>query len=336
MNSQVSFSENPEFNEYLASDTNNLVCIAGITFSSSDALYRLDYDAYVGALNDYKEDRETALKENIAYEYPTPIAYYFQQAEDGYDNNNHRLQLLRSTWESIIFTLYAIVVGEARSRAIDLRPVGNNFTDYFSDRLGTKLLLIERIINHCVKNGIIIDSHQIISIPTIQKIRNLNQERNEFLHTAALSEQQAALRFTELLPDVLDVLKDLRELEFVDIMRFTQIVGTPTELRCEVFNGHAMARKHKTVTITISQLVAIGDGLNTVSLIVSYNNQIYNVSPFLHFRSEANGNATSLCYYKKRQPNSMYEFEVMSRAESFELPCMQFDVRVNELRDLTI
>ena len=336
MSSQVSFSENPEFNEYLDSDTNNLVRIAGITFSSSDVLYRLDYDAYISALNDYKEVRESELKENIAYEYPTPIAYYFQQAEDGYDNNNHRLQLLRSTWEAIIFTLYAIVIGEVRSKSINLRSIGNSFSDYFSDRLGTKLLLIERILEYSTSNGITLNSQQIMSIDTIQKIRSLNQERNEFLHTAALSEDQAAVRFTELMPDVLDVLQNLKELEYVDIMRFTQTVNALNELKCEVFNGHSMTRKYKTVTVDITQLTTLSNELNTASVIVSYNSQIYNVSPFLHYRFEANGNATNLCYYKKEKPGSTYEFEVMSRAESFEIPRLNFDVRVNELRGLTI
>ncbi len=338
------YEEHEDFNQYL-DETENEVAVTGISFRASEVLFTLSKETYRIALTDFQDQQIEKLRETIYYEYPLPIAFYFHQSENAYNNNNHRLQLLRSTWEAIIFTLYALVVGEARSKDLALRDIaqpnaqGNpdlSFNDYFSDRLAQKLLIIERILVYNQANNSGLICANIISIPVIQKIRNLNQERNEFMHVAALSEEQAATSFAGIFPDVFDVLKDLRELEFVDIMHFVQVADAVTNLRCEIFNGHGLARNIKTITVTAAQLGQLGTQLNAQNILAKYQAELFSITPFLHFNPEANGNSTNLCYFKRKVPNARYEYEIVSRSESIEFDRAVFDDRTTELRAIII
>ncbi len=326
-------------------DTQNPISILGSPFRPSEVLFYLQRETYRIALTDFQNQQIDRLKETIYYEYPLPIAFYFHQSENAYDNHNHRLQLLRSTWEAIIFTLYALVLGEARSKAFPLRNIaqtnaqGNpdlSFNDYFSDRLAQKLLIVERILTYNQVNNRGMLCANAVTIPTIQKIRSLNQERNEFMHVAAVSEEQAAASYATLFPEVLDVLKDLRELEFVDIMRFIQVADVVTNLRCEIFNGHGLARSIKNITVSAGQLGQLGNQLNSQNILVKYQGDLFSITPFLHFRSEANGNVTNLCYFKRKTAGNQYEYEIVSRSESVEFDRQIFQDRTNELRALIV
>jgi hypothetical protein len=206
------YEEHEEFNQSI-DDDEGVVTILDTPFRASEILFTLQKETYRIALTDFQNQQIEKLREIILYEFPLPIAFYFHQAENAYNNNNHRLQLLRSTWEAIIFTLYALIVGEARSKSLPLRNIahpnaqGNpdlSFNDYFSDRLAQKLLIVERILTYNQANNSGLICANIISIPVVQKIRNLNQERNEFMHVAALSEEQAATSFATIFPDVFD------------------------------------------------------------------------------------------------------------------------------------
>ena len=340
----IGYEDNPMFNVDF-DGSNQQVKIGNLTFSSSSVVYNMDYDAYIAELNAFNQREVEKLRETIYYEFPLPIAFYFHQSENAYNNNNHRLQLLRSTWEAIIFTLYAIVVGESRHLNIPLRNIaqqnaaGNpdiSFNDYFSDRLSQKLLIVERILVYNQVNNCGLTCANVVSIPVIQKIRNLNQERNEFMHVAAFSEEQAATSYTTIFPDVFDILKDLKGLEFVDVMHFIQTTDAVTNIRFEIFNGHGLARNIKTITISAAQLGQIGNQLNGNNILVKHQNEIFSITPFLHCHSEANGNSTNLCYFKRKAANAKYEYEIVSRSEAIEFDRTLFDDRTNELRALII
>ena len=338
------YEEHEDFNQSI-DDDEGVVTILNTPFRASEILFTLQKETYRIALTDFQNQQIEKLREIIYYEYPQPIAFYFHQAENAYNNNNHRLQLLRSTWEAMIFTLYALVVGEARSKGIPLRNIAQqtaqgsldlSFNDFFSDRLAQKLLIIERILSFNQVNNSSLLCANVISIPIIQKIRNLNQERNGFMHVAAMSEEQAGASYTTLFPDVLDVLKDLRELESVDIMHFIQVADAVTNLRCEVFNGHGLARDIKTISVTAAQLGQLGNQLNAQNILVKYQGEIFSITPFLHFHPEANGNSTNLCYFKRKAPSARYEYEIVSRSEAIEFDRAIFQDRTDELRALII
>jgi hypothetical protein len=338
----LTFEEHEDFNFDL-DQSENPISILGVPYRASEVLFNMQRETYRIALTDFKNRQVEKLKEIIYYEYPLPIAFYFHQSENAYNNNYHRLQLLRSTWEAIIFTIYSLVVGEARSKNLPLRDIaqqnaqGNpdlSYNDYLSDRLAQKLLIIERILNYNQANNYALLCATIITIPTIQKIRSLNQERNEFMHVAAISEEQAAASYTALFPEVLDVLNDLRQLEFVDIMRFIQVADAVTNLRCEIFNGHGLARNIRTITVTNAQLGQLGNQLNSQNILAKFQGELFSITPFLHFRSEANGNTTNLCYFKRKVANAQYEYEIISRSEPVEFDRQIFQDRIDELRAL--
>lgn len=119
----IAYEDNAMFNLDFDS-SNQHVKIGNLSFSPSLVLFNMDYDAYIAELNAFNQREVEKLRETIYYEFPLPIAFYFHQSENAYNNNNHRLQLLRSTWEAIIFTLYSLVVGEARSKSLPLRNIG--------------------------------------------------------------------------------------------------------------------------------------------------------------------------------------------------------------------
>lgn len=315
------------------------------SYKASYVLFNVDYQSYLQEIENFEERIFESKKEVILSSYPQPISYYFHQAEKGFRNHNHRLQLLRSTWEAIIFMLYAVVLGEARSKSFPLRsiaepkPDGNpdlSFTDYFGDRLAQKLLIVERILAYSRNNNIPLTSSDLIPLVIIQKIRNLNQERNGFMHTAALSENQAASKYTELYPDVLEVLLDLSELSSLRLLRYVENSGSVIALRCEVFEGYSLARDVRTIQIDSATLGRVATELNDNNILVNYQGQLFSISPFYHFREGANGNRTDLCYCKRRHSASRYEFEIVAHSEVYETNGTIFDDRINELRGLII
>jgi len=344
--SRIEYSDNPEFNDEFDS-VNPEIKIGDLPpYKASFVLYSIDYDAYLAAIEDQNQKNVDEQKESIYYEYPQPIAYYFHQAENGYSNENHRLQLLRSTWEAIIFTLYAIVIGEARNKGFPFRSIvtldsNNNpdlsFNDYFSDKLAQRLLIIERILKYSIDNGIPLVSNQLIPLAVIQKARRLNQERNGFMHTAALSEEQASRKYLDLVPDVLDVLTDLNELASLEILHYIGNEGAATALKFHLFQGYTLARQNSpTMNVTPVQLSRIAGELTNQNIFAYYQGELFSITPFLHFKSEANGNITNLCYCKKKHSNTRYELEIVTRSEVYDDNGTVFTDRINELRGLII
>lgn len=100
----VEYSDFPDFNADFDFENAEIKIGDLSPYKASYVLYQVDYEAYLDAIKTYKDKREDAVKDAILYNYPQPISYYYHQAENGFSNNNHRLQLLRSTWEAIIFT----------------------------------------------------------------------------------------------------------------------------------------------------------------------------------------------------------------------------------------
>lgn len=341
----VDYTDNQDFNDDFDS-FNSEISIGNLPpYKASYVLYCVDYEAYLQAIRDFDQNKEEASRLLIFSSYPQPIAYYFHQSEKGYSNHNHRLQLLRSTWEAIIFTLYAIVMGEARSKNFPLRniavprPDGNpdlSFKDYFSDRLAQKLQIIERILTYSHDNNIPLLCRGIIPLTVIQKIVSLNQARNGFMHTAALSEPQAALKYTQLHPEVFEVLTDLNELSSLSLLRYMENAGSVTSLRCEIFQGYSLARDVDTIQIQSSQLSLIASELNDQNILVNYQETLFSVTPFYHFNIEANGNRTNLCYCKRRYSSTRYEYEIVTHSESYETDGAVFVDRINELRRLLV
>ncbi len=327
----VDYSDNPDFNRQI--DEQNNVEVLGFSFSASEVLYGMNYDQYYLALQDFLSDSEE-LKQEVMEEFPTPIAFYFQQALENSDNSNHKLDLLKSTWEAIIFTLYGLVIGEAVHRKLSLREIGTKAKEYFSDRLDTRLSIIESILNYCATNGYDFKVAKIVSPATIAMIKRLNQERNGFEHTAAKTPQQADELIQELLPELIKVLSAVRELKNVVIIRFhsTPDLGVLWP-RCEIFKGQKA--KKESIQLDKTNYSDILEYFSAQFVFAQYEKLAFCLAPFVHFHKLAAEPHPNLCFHKKsKQAEGKYRFEISGKSKEIDLEKTVFNSRLAVLASL--
>ena len=324
------FSDNPEFNDWL-DETYPKVEIGEYSETPSVVLFEMDQQAYIDHLDAWENQQIEEFPEVVVTEFPAPIAYYFHQTQHGYDDANHRLQLLRTTWESVIFTLYSLAVGEVLYRGVNLigLQVGNQPLSYnrmMSDSLAIKLGFVEAVINNDAGVGLLVIS-EIVSDEVTEGLRQLNRERNSIQHITALNASQAEARYDELLPYVKVVLYALRELRNVSFIRYRNSEATPKDLNCRKFDGHSLARVNYPLSLTDEQFANIGASLTANRLYAELGEDIFCVSPFAHVVDE--DHQTYLCFYKKKNNATSFKFEWIGElAGEFDLDSGQFqDVR---------
>ena len=116
------FEEHEDFNQYL-DETENEVIIASVPFRPSKVLFILEKETYRIALTDFEDQQAEELKQLAFYTLPDCIAYHYWQFHRGPNSNNpiERFVHLKDSWEAVIFTLNALVWGEVRANAIDLK-----------------------------------------------------------------------------------------------------------------------------------------------------------------------------------------------------------------------
>lgn len=324
-----------KFNEDL--DVNGLIDIAGYKFYPSYLLYNVDngvtyHDAYL----EFKEREFDQLKELIYNQYPLPIAYYFRQTQYGYLDNNNRLQILRSTWEAIIFVLYGIVIGEARKKSFPLRLAGIRDNDLYSFSIDRKLNIIEKVLQYDKNNTIGLKCGILFDVNEIVKIKQLNYQRNGFQHLAPLSEEQAETLFAELFPEIIEALKSISQIQEIEIFHFINSDGNPFALRCETFIGNSPNRTINTYQISQDQMASTGVELNSANILAKIEDDIFSISPFIHFISDDGGHLTNLCYLHQINPDNIneFKFEIARRSTYIYIPIISFTDRMNELRIL--
>ena len=330
------FEENEEFNLDL-DDSENAIRIFDIPFRPSEVLFKMQKDTYRIALTDFQNRQSEEFKQKVYDTYPTPIAYYFRQTHFGYLNNNNRLQLLRSTWEAMIFVLYAVVIGEARKKSFPLRLAGIREADLYNFSVDKKLSIVEKILNYDIASTFCLKCGTLFDVIEIVKIKQLNYQRNGFQHSAALSEEQAGALFAELVPEVIGALKSIASIANIEIFHFINTEGNPFAIKCETFIGQSPNRTLKTYIISATQLAFTGVELSSLNVLAKIDDDIFSISPFLHFKSDDDGHLTNLCYLHQYNPDNALEFkyEIARRSVYTLMPILDFSVLMNELRILT-
>lgn len=327
---KIKFLDNPEFNDWL--NDNFPVEIEEYEFHSSEVLYNQHYDGYVKALERYNQDPQIVLW-RIIENFPTPIAYYIDQAENNYQNEHHRLDLLKSCWEAIIFFIYGLVVAEARHRNIPLKTIGlTSWSTFKSDRVHDKLNIVENILDYTTKNGIPFECASIIPIVTLADVRKLNQERNGFEHAAAKTAMQQRELYKELFPLVRNVLNQLMGLEKVRLFRYHE-AAQPLFPRCEIFNGSSLGGKKDIVTLHRDNYMEILDEFDNTTVFAQINNTAFCLAPFIHFFQEVHETNALICFFKKHN-GGKYKFEVVSKSQDKEFEPADFDKFENKLKSL--
>ncbi len=332
------FDTCPQYNEWLDeqhAEQSGTLDIFGFQPRPSFVLFNLSQDTYQAAFDDFRRQREEELKEIVFGEFPSPIAHYFYRFENGYENELQRLHLLRDTWEAIIDVLHATVVAECRFRKVSLAdPI--MFRDFFSDSVVQRLLNIERIISHAKGLGICLQISEIVSDSTLQAMRDLNQSRNGFSHSAAQSESQARMWISECYEDVINILDDLRGLADIKVLRYLGQIDNRT-LRCEVFRGHGFTKTINSVILRENQLGDSQRYFQQGQVLVSYNDCIFGLRPLVYYREDAAGHTTKLCMFRKTRgdaPNRRVEFEVVGESARWDEDRTVFKAEIDELRGL--
>ena len=223
----MQYDDDPEFNNYIDSLYGDIT-IEEFSRPASIVLFTMDEEAYLSSYNQYiSQQKENLINNIVIYSFPAPIAFYFESSLHRFDNNNHRLNLLRSTWESLIFLLYAIIFGEIIDSSINIssiRVFNNsirfNKSGLLSEKLGYKLEVIEKILEFNQEQEVGLMVGDVIPIPVIDKLRDLSQDRNSLMHSQATNEIEAEDTFEQLLPKVEDIFFDLRKLEYLSLIRY--------------------------------------------------------------------------------------------------------------------
>lgn len=332
------FDACPPYNEWLDrtySEEKGELNILTFRPRPSEVLFQMSPDTYEAAFADFQQEREDELKNKVFEDFPSPIAHYFYRFENGYENDLQRLHLLRDTWESIVDVIHAITVAECRHRGVALaNPV--RFSDLLSDSVAQRLLNIERLMQQAADAGTPLKISQIVPGATLQKMRELNQSRNGFSHSAAQSEAQARTWIGECYGDVIDVLDDIKRLAEIDVYRYLGQVDGLT-LRCEHFYGHGFTRTIKPVTLNAAQVAASQRFFQQGQMLVACEGDLFGLRPLVLFKEDAAGHVTKLCLFRRTHgdaPNRKVEYEIVGEAVRHNEDRAIVQAEINELRAL--
>ena len=246
--------------------------------------------------------------------------------------------LLKSAWEALVFFLYGVIVGEARHRQIPLKETGVDLAEFYSDRLAQRLLIIENIIDLCGKKGYTLSCSKVFSIDAIAKLRKLNQKRNEFEHSFAATPEQQRDLYGELFPEMMAAIKLLRNLDRISLFRYHRNGDGGLLLpRCDVFRGHSLDGAKKTIPLTKDDLDIVLPYFTSRSIFAHIEGEnVFCLSPFVHFQKEAQAPHPNLIVYKKRMAGNKYLYSIVGQSTQIELDRVLFQDRDNDLRQLVL
>ena len=314
------YNENPEFNDYLDQQYDDVV-IGDFCRPSSFVLFEMDATGYRNLYNQYLDEQKLSILDQVTDIFPAPIAFHYERALHGYDNYNQRLHYLRSTWESIIFFLYALVLGEVIDSSLIINPVRIFSNQRIScdergllcDRLGYKLEVVEKLLyfNDNGGHGLIVG--ELIPISVIDLLRELNTNRNSFSHISALSEEQAQEFFEENLPKVKDLLFELRKLSSLSLLRFKSTTTSITQIRFSRFKGYSLRDRNYEKEVDQDFIQKNAANLRVEYLFCEFEDydQIICLSPFASTLNYA-GQIYIAWYKKLDHSTSKYVFEIVS------------------------
>lgn len=296
----------------------------GWNFSAlpSQILLEMDPLAYEEQLRGFVAQKRDEYNQVVYQSFPAPIAFFCRQMEQGYDGPNHRLQLLRSTWESVIYVLYALVLGEVNFRKFSLvdvrvfnRKIKNSRSGFFGFQLGFKIEVMQRIIEYDQQNKNELMVSKELRMDHFETLKELNVERNSIAHLAALSHLEAEHRFKELHPIVVDLLFELSFLENVNLLRFINTEGNLHKIRFNRYRGHSLQKENYGRDFSDEEITEYVYLFLSEHLLIEFDDLIFNISPFLHFCED--GQDIKLAYFKTINPENQdeYTFELVGARE---------------------
>lgn len=328
------YDDNPDFNQYL-DDEQPAIEIAGSVFRPSRILFEMEPDTYVIALNDFRRDQAENLRDIVFTSFPTPVAYYFYRFEKGYENNLQRLHWLRDTWESLISSLYAVVLGDFRTINA-AQPICTQIKRkrVLSDKLHDRLEVIRALIEAGSAAGWDLPSLSLFTLDAIDRIAQLNRRRNGFSHSAAQSEMQAKQIISETYEEVLAVLQAVENLKDVEFFRYVGTGESALLIRCERHCGYHQVMTIQDMRLPPDQIAISYQHLDARHVLARIDNKVFNVEPLIHFAQDQSGHSTKLCLLKKQiggQQSRTFLFEVVGESRQMEVDVSVYGSEIDQL-----
>lgn len=281
----------------------------------SEILNTMDETAYNEQLEDFISSKKEEFIETIFENFPAPLAYFFYQTTHAYENEQQRLGLLKDTWEALIYILYSWVLGEIRDKQFSLSNVRVfnkkiRFEDIVSYQLGFKLRFIYNVLEFDKDNGNKLDITKILDLMIVEKLIELNDARNSFSHTTALSTVEAKERYEQLYPKLLDILLEMDFLENLTFKKFLNVEGAMTNIKYSIFTGHSLQKRNYVRKYKLDDLHKISCCLDVSNTLLKFEDNLLDVTPFVYYSTE--GNHTRICFLKNFiKDDEKYRFEVV-------------------------
>lgn len=349
MSDEIKYEE-PKFQRFNESlDEDGEVTIANVTFRRSRIFFEMDVEAYKQALNEFIEQEFEELRQTVFDYYPSCIAYNFRLSERGEGSSDpvRKLLHLKDTWESVVFILYALIMGEIRNKKVNLKaaqiivsygtdgnPIYTNFnTDkILSDAIKQKIQNLKAIVQYTKINSLGFKCEGI-EISLLDDLLKLQDIRNDVSHHAAPTREQAEAELKQVSPIFRDMLTKTRFLEDCKILRFDSYSSA---IRCEAFNGHSLNKEYENISLPADKTSFV-IGLGQEQLFVLWDNDCFSLSPFLHYDRDSTGHESYICFYKgKKESKYWYEPIKIRTEKTFDHLQNRFEVEKNEITTLVV
>ena len=340
----INYSENLDFNQSLDDEIGD-VEICGECLRPSQILFELKPETYRIARTDFLTQKLENLK-LLAFEYfPSLIAYNYRLSEKGPGANDpvKKFMHLKDAWEGAINILYAIVFGEIRAKGVDLKIAdvyhsGNanqrfNTHIILTDELKQKLENIRAVVNYSKLLSLGLKSEVSIQAELLDALYELQNNRNHFSHSATPTKEQANKELTVITPLFNKALENMQFLENVIIFRFESL---SEKCRVETFKGHHLNKEFDDFLILPDKIPYVITNVGQV-VFAKWDDDIFSLSPFIHYKEDDTGHETYLCFYKGKR-NGKYCYEPLKLREeiTFEHLQLRFDAEKDEIIRLVV
>lgn len=339
------YEDNDEFNQSI-DDNEGIITILNIPFRASEIFYTLQKETYRIALTDFKNQQAEELKQLAFNVLPDCIAYNYWLSQRGPNSNNPIAKFLhlKDSWESVIFTLNALVWGEVRAKRIELKTADVYHSGQPNQRFNANILMsdalkqilenIKAVVNYSNLNDLDLKCGNFISDELIEALYELQGNRNNFSHTATPTKEQADEELKLVNPLFKTVLKNLRFFEDISILRFDSFT---TSCRFQTFKAHSLNREFDdTIEVQPLQQVYIMNNPGEV-IFAKWDDDVFSLSPFMHYLNDLTGHETYLCVYKEKREGKFW-YEPIKIRENICYDALQarFNAEKIELQNLIV
>ena len=345
---KIDYYENSEFNsaiDFQYAEPLGFWAIGGLEYNPSKILWDNHYSEYLGMLYEFNQQQIEDLKPVVIDEFPTPIAFYFHCFERGCINSKEKLERFKDTYESIIFFLFALVLGEVTYENCSLKDLVKStsgeqaehfcFNDLLSDKVSIKLNIIKEILNRAELLPTKFFFTKVVNNEVLKVLTEFNRFRNtELAHLAALSEEQATEKIKQHQEKFFELFQSLTKLSELSLVIQVGTDGSPLKIKFDVFKGHSHHRDIQPFSITAEQLTKSANYLNNQRILVIAENKIINLAPFVHFMLINRGHETRICNFKKKGSNGKYKYEVIGQSEEVDFDKSLFETDINGIKAL--